>query len=161
MFEQPAGNVEKDRSRIIVILSSAAVAVVVGLIILVGSRSVMQPTQLEMARAGSEEFDSYLGYVQLTNINKTTAERLNNKVGIIRCRVQNTGDRTLVSLQLRGVALGFNNEVLKETVITPMPRVRDSLGPGQSMAIELFLEPIPDPSMVMEMTIEVYGLKVR
>jgi hypothetical protein len=161
MFEQPAGNVEKDRSRMIVILSSAAVAVVVGLIILVGSRSVIQPAQVELARKGSEEFDSYIEHVQITNINRTTAERLQNKIGIIRCRVTNAGDKTITGLQLRGVALGFNNEVLKETIITPLPRVRESLGPNQFMPIELYLEPIPDPAAVMEMTIEVYGLKVR
>jgi hypothetical protein len=145
----------------IVILSSAAVALVVGLIILVGSRSVIQPTQVEMARKGAEEFDSYAGSIQITNINRSTAERLHNKIGIIRCRVQNTGDRAIVGLQLRGVALGFNNEALKETVITPIPKVRDSLEPNQSMPIELYLDPIPDPSQVSEMTIEVHGLKVR
>ncbi|HSE97319.1 MAG TPA: hypothetical protein VLD57_03545 [Blastocatellia bacterium] len=161
MFEQPAGNVEKDRSRIIVILSSAAVAVVVGLIILVGSRSVIQPSQVELSRKGSEEYDSYIEFVQITNLNRSTAERLSNKIGIIRCRVQNTGEKVLTGLQLRGVAIGFDGEVLKETVITPIPKVRDTLAPNQFIPIELYLEPIPDPATVMEMAIEVSGLKVK
>jgi hypothetical protein len=161
MFEQPAGNVEKDRSRLIMILSGAAVLAVIALIILVSSRAPSTPTEVELARPGSEEFDSYIQNVQITGLAKTTAERLHNKVGIIRCRVQNAGDKVITALQLRGVALGFNNEVLRENVVTPVPRVREVLNPNQALPIELYIEPIPDPSEVMEMTIEIVGLKVK
>jgi hypothetical protein len=161
MFEQPVGKVEKDRSRLIMALSGAAVVVVIALIILVGSRGSSEPAPVEMAHSGSPEFDSYSSFVQITNVAKSTAERLHNKVGIIRCRVMNTGEKTLVGLQLRGIAVGFDNQVLKETVITPIPRVKDSLGPNQFIPIELFFEPLPSPDQVMEMTIELYGLKIK
>ncbi|HXG66047.1 MAG TPA: hypothetical protein VNO70_13175 [Blastocatellia bacterium] len=161
MFNEPSGNTEKDRSRLIMIVSGVAVLVVIGLIILVGSRGPAEATRVDLAKPGSEEFDSYAPHVVIANIDRSTAERLNNKIGIIRCRVRNTGDKTLVALQLRGAAIGFNDDVLKETIITPIPRFHESLGPNQSIPIELVLEPIPDPMNVADMTIEVVGLKVK
>jgi hypothetical protein len=161
MFEKPAGKMEKDRSRIIVAISSAAVLIVVVGIILMGSRCNSEPAQIDMARQDSPEFDSYKEFAQINNIETTTAVRLKNNIGIIRCRVQNIGDRTIVGLQLRGVAIGLNNEVLKETVITPIPRFKESLGPNQSMKVELNLDPIPERTLVRAMTVELYGLKVK
>jgi hypothetical protein len=161
MLDQRGRNVEKDRSRLIIILSSAAVLIVLVLIILVGSRRLNDKDETQMDRAGTPAFDSYSRYLEITNVNRTTAERLKNQVGIIRCRVLNNGDQVLTGLQLRGVAIGFNNEVLKETIITPIPKFRESLGANQYIPIELYLEPIPDPAAVMDMTIEVYGLRLK
>jgi hypothetical protein len=161
MFNEPSGNTEKDRSRLIMAVSGIAVLVVIGLIILVNSLGPAETTRVDLAKPGSEEFDSYVAHVVITNIDRSTAERLNNKFGTIRCRVRNTGDKTLVALQLRGAAIGHNGEVFDETIITPIPRFHESLGPNQSIPIELVLEPIPDPTNVADMTIEVVGIRVK
>lgn len=162
MFEKPADTPEKDRSRLIMLLSGIAVLVVIALIILATSLGVGDGKKpIEMARAGSPEFDSYSPFLKVTIIDKRAGERLNNKYGRIICNVQNLGDQTLEGLQVRGVALGFNNEVYKEKILTPVPQQEETLAPNQRIDIDLYLEPIPDPSQVMEMTVQLHGLKIK
>lgn len=57
--------------------------------------------------------------------------------------------------------VGFNNEVLNEKVISPVPRLRDTLDPHQSLEIDLNVEPIPDRSQIMDMLVEIYALQVK
>lgn len=160
MFEPKAGNEEKDRSRSVMILSGIAVTLVVVLIILVTSfRKHSSP--LETSRAGSSEFDSYVQYIKIDSLEKRHGERLNNRYGRITCTVENAGDRVVSALQLRAAAVDLGDVVVREKIITPVPNIKDTLGPNLSMAIDLYLEPIPDPSTLKDMTIEVYGLKVK
>jgi hypothetical protein len=166
MFEKPAGKEEKDRSRLIILLSGAAVVIVIGLILLSRACPADSSEKLSLARQGEDEFDNYAPLIEISNVNRTTAERLGNQVGIIRCRVKNTGDKIITALQLKGVAWGDGNEdqvyeVIKESVSTPVPRQRETLGPGQAVQVEIYIEPLPELSAVKEMTIELYGLKVR
>ena len=160
MFEQPTGNEEKDRSRSVMILSGIAVMFVVVLIILVTSFG-KRAAPLEIARAGSPEFDSYAEFIKINNIDKRHGERLNNRYGRIRCTVENTGDRVLSALQLRAAAVDLGDVLVREKIISPVPNIKETLGPGQSVDIDLYLEPIPDPSTLKDMTIEIYGLKLK
>jgi hypothetical protein len=160
MFEQPAVKSEKDRSQTIMILSGVAVLVVIALIIIVTSIG-RRPTQMEMAYAGSPEFDAYAPNVRIGNIDKRSGERLNIRYARILCTVQNAGDKVLAGLQLRAAVIGTGGQVLKEKVFTPVPNNKDTLGPNQSMNIDVSLERVPDPSEIMDMTIELYGLKVK
>ncbi|HXU08034.1 MAG TPA: hypothetical protein VN743_03480 [Blastocatellia bacterium] len=160
MFEQPAVRSEKDRSQTIMILSGVAVLAVIVLIIIVTSFGRRQ-TQTEMARAGSAEFDAYAASVTLGNVDKKTGERLNIRYARILCTVQNTGDQVLTGLQLRAVILGTGGQLIKEKVFTPIPNTRDTLAPNQSMNIDVSIERVPDPADIMDMTIELYGLKVK
>jgi hypothetical protein len=160
MFEQPAGNEEKDRSRSVMILSGIAVMFVVVLIILVTSFG-KRAAPLEIARPGSPEFDSYAQFIKINNIDKRHGERLNNRDGRIRCTVENAGDRVLSGLQLRAAAVDLGDVLVREKIISPVPNIKEMLGPGQSVDIDLYLEPIPDPSTLKDMTIEVYGLKLK
>ncbi|HSF24086.1 MAG TPA: hypothetical protein VLE20_07660 [Blastocatellia bacterium] len=160
MFEPKAGNEEKDRSRSVMILSGIAVTLVVVLIILVTSfRKHASP--LETARPGSAEFESYAQFIKLNNIEKRHGERLNNRYGRITCTVENAGESALSALQLRAAAIDLGDVVVREKIITPVPNMRETLGPNQSMAIDLYIEPIPDPSSLKDMIIEVHGLKVK
>jgi len=120
-----------------------------------------RPTQIEFASAGSPEFDAYAPSVRISNIEKKTGERLNIKYARIQCTVQNAGDQVLVGLQLKATILGTGGQVLKEKIITPVPNTRDTLGPNQTMSIDVSAERVPDPSEIMEMTIEVHALKVN
>ena len=160
MFEQPVVKSEKDRSKTIMIVSGLAVLVVIVLIIVVTSFGRRQSVS-EFAHAGSPEFDAYAPNVTIGNIEKVTGERLNIKYGRIQCTVQNAGEQVLVGLQLRMAVIGTGGQVLRERVITPVPNTRDTLGPNQAMKIDLSVERVPDRSEIMEMTIEVYGLKLK
>jgi hypothetical protein len=163
MFEQPVGKVEKDRSRSIMLLSGAAVLLVVGLVILFSS-IVSQDVKVEMARPGSQEFDDYSRFVSIAIKSKYTGERLGVKYARIVCTVRNDGDRVITGLQVRGMMVGFNNEVLKDKVMSPIPNRRErreTLDPHQSFEIDMNVEPIPDPSQIMDMLVEIDALKVR
>jgi hypothetical protein len=161
MFEQPVGKVEKDRSRLIMLLSGTAVLLVIGLIILVSSY-VSQDVKVEMSRPGSPEFDSYSSFVTVAIKSKYTGVTFSGvKYARIECTVRNDGDRVLNGLQIRGVIVGFNNEALKDKVISPIPRQRETLDPQQSLDLDLNVEPVPDPSQIMDMLVEVYALKVK
>jgi len=158
MFEQPAGRVEKDRSRLIMLSSGAMVLLIIGVIILSTSYCSRDAT-VEMARAGSPEFDSYAPSVNITINDKRTGERLNVRYGRLLCTIRNDGDQVLVGLQVRSVVLGFSNEVLVERITSPIPRQRDVLNPHQSMDIDLNMEPIPE--LIMDMKVEIHALKVK
>ncbi len=169
IFEQPAGNVEKDRSRLIMIISGVAVFIVIGLIV-VQQMYHTGSARVDFARAGSPEFDSYRDFVVLSNIEKYTGERLNLNYARLRGRIQNTGDKSIVALQLRMAAVDFENETHKRkdgslvekfvTVIPSQLTGRKSIEPNDIMDIELNLEPIPDTGL-MDIIVEVVGLKVK
>ena len=160
MFEQPTIKSEKDRSQVIMILSGLAVLVVIALIIIVTSFS-RRPSPTQAAHAGTAEFDSYASNVKISNLDKKTGERLNTRYARMLCVVQNTGDKVLTALQLRAAVIGTGGKLIREKIFTPVPNNRDTLGPNQSMNIDVSLEPVPDPAEIMDMTIEVYGLKLK
>ncbi len=160
MFEQPAIKSEKDRSRTIMILSGLAILAVVALIIIVTSFA-RRPQQTEFAVAGSYEFDANAASVLISNIEKKTGERITGRYALILCKVQNAGDKVLTGLQLKATVIGTGGQLIREKTITPVPNSRDTLGPNQAMRVEVSLERVPDPSEIIDMTIELYGLKVK
>src|SRR5436853_1887281 len=162
MFEQPEEKANKDHSRLIMTVSGFLLVVFVALTIIVGTRASKHPAPpLEMARPGSAEFDSYKQSIKMDEIKKATAKNMFGNIGMLSAHVQNAGDSLITGLQLRAVALGFNNEILKEKTITPIPKSRESLGPHETMFIEIQLEKIPEPGDIMEMTIELVGFKLK
>jgi hypothetical protein len=165
MFEEPeTSNKEKDRSRLIITLSGIAVLLVIGLVVFVGSRSSARQNMagMEMARPGAAEFDSYVQFVKMTGLERqTTSTLLGRKLGILKANFTNAGDKTLTGLRLRGVALGFGGEILAEKIVTPVPRLKEALGPGEVLPVTLQIDPIPDPGKIQEMTIEVYAVRVK
>jgi len=158
MFEQPAGKIEKDRSRTIMLLSGVAVLAVIALVVLVTSISRKQ-APMEFARPGSPEFDSYISQVKLSNIEKRKGERLNVFYGRFLVTLENTGDKTLVGLQVRMAAIDMNKDLVREKVVTVIPAIRGPLEAGQSARLDISFEPIPNPDDLQDMTIEVYSLK--
>lgn len=160
MFEQPAVKSEKDRSRTIMTLSGLAIVGVIALIILVTSFA-RRPSQTEFMTAGSPEFDAYAPNISIGNIEKRTGERITGKYALILCKVQNDGDKVLTGLQLRATVIGTGGQLIREKIITPVPGSRDTLGPKLAMKVEVSLERVPDPTEIRDMTIELYGLKVK
>ena len=163
MFEQSKENVEKDRSRLVVLISGIAVAAVILLIVLVSS-FCKSGGRFEMAGPESDEFKSYASNIKVELVDKREGEReLGKLVRYARlvCNVTNTGDKTLVGLQLKGIAVGFNNETLREKVTTYIPGPHGELDPGEMIRVEITMEPIPDPATIMDFKVEVAGLKVE
>ena len=160
MFEQSAAKSEKDRSQTIMILSGVAVLIVIVLIIVVSSLG-KRTAQAEFAHAGSPEFDSYAPNIKIGSLKKRSGERMDYRYARILCTVENVGDAVLVGLQLRAAIIGTGNQLIKEKIFTPVPNSRDELDPHQSMNIDVSVERVPDPSEIMDMTIEVYGLKLK
>ena len=184
MFEQPAGKVEKDRSRSIMILSGIAVLAVIVLIVAV---TRLKPTaQIEMDRVSpvsqsypesesdfeqiycpaqdvpQTEAQAYVQHILITDIDKRRGEypNLNSKYVRILCTIKNAGDRTLSGLQMRMVLFGLNCVTLREKIITLIPEKKTTLGPGESVSIDLSIDRIPDQSEVIHMRIEPYALKL-
>ena len=160
MFEQSAAKSEKDRSQTIMILSGLAVLVVIVLIIVVSSLG-KRTAQADFAHAGSTEFDSYAANIKIGSLDKRSGERMNYKYARILCTIENAGDAVLVGLQLRAAIIGTGNQLIKEKIFTPVPNSRDELDPHQSMNIDVSVERVPDPSEIMDITIELYGLKLK
>ncbi|HYP25124.1 MAG TPA: hypothetical protein VE262_00260 [Blastocatellia bacterium] len=161
MFEQPAGKVEKDRSRLIMIVSAIAVVSVIGLIVLVGALGRKEPERAQMSGPGSADYDSYAPYLAITDFEKWEGERVNSRYGRLTARVRNTGDKVVTGLQVRGTAIGLNDEVLRQRTLTVIPGQRRVLDPNGVAEIDLFIEPIPDPTQVKDMTLEITGLKLQ
>ncbi len=188
MFEQPTGKVEKDRSRLIMIVSAVAVLLVIGLIIIVtqvwrprpvheefervytaapegeaieGSQPILPPGQVNSNNQPQSEAQAYASFIEIADVDKRTGVRLNTNYARILCAVRNNGDRVITGMQLRMVLYGFNWEVLKEKIVTPIPHTREMLGPGQSMDLDVSIDRCPPPEAVMEMRLELYSLKIR
>ena len=142
------------------ILSGFAVLVVLALIIMVSSLA-RRPSHTEFANVGAPEFDEYSTNVAITNIEKKTGERITGRYVLIQCVVQNTGDKALSGLQLKATVLGTGGQVVREKIVTPVPNNRDVLAPNQSMKVDVSLERVPEPWEIMDMTIELHGLKVK
>ncbi len=168
MFEQPIGKVEKDRSRLIIVISGLAVLGVIVLMIFVSSYSSSQKKEIDVALAGSPEFDSYAPNVRIENFEQIAGERLNVHFARMKCTVTNAGDKTITALHLRGVIFRYLDESLKEELIKEkfvmiIPNQFDKLAPNQRIRIEIFMEPIPDPYSIayVQMKIDLQGLKTE
>jgi hypothetical protein len=161
MFEQPIGKAEKDRSRTIIVASGLAVLTVILLIVMASWIGNRGQQGVEFSPVGSSEFNAYAEFLKIEGLNTREGERLNNNYVRFLCAVRNTGDRTLVGLQLRGVCKGFAGEVLKEKIFTPIPNQRETLGQNQAMDLDLYIEPTPAASEISEMTLEISAIKLK
>ena len=162
MFDESKLETGKDRSSLIMVLCGTAVVIVVALVIFAGSRSSAQKPDGGWVKPGSSEFNAYAPFIKLTNIDKTTSSTmLGSYLGYFRGTIQNTGNRTLIGLRIRGVALGFDNETLAQRVGTPIPKVQSSLAPNESMQVSVQVDPIPDPNTIMDMVLKVDEFKLK
>jgi hypothetical protein len=186
MFEQPAGNVEKDRSRMIMLMSGIAVLAVIVLIIAVTRYKPASGIEMEAVVPVSQsypesEFDesgrmpcppqaaqnteaqAYVPNLLIRDIDKRKGEyqNLNSKYMRLLCNIKNGGDRMIVGLEMRMVLFGFNCEVLREKPIGVIPAKKTRLAPGESISIDASIDRSPDPSEVMYMRIEPRALKLN
>jgi hypothetical protein len=188
MFEQPTGKVEKDRSRLIMIASAVAVLAVIGLIILVtqvwkptptheefervyapapegeaieGSQQITPPGQGNANGQPKSEAQAYSQMIEIAGVDKRTGVRLNTNYARILCTVRNNGESVVTGMQLRMVLYGFSGQVLREKIVTPVPQLREILGPGATMDLDVSIDRSPPPEEIMDMRLELYSLKLR
>ncbi len=114
-----------------------------------------------LVRAGTPEFDDYLKgpKIALTNVEKFES---NNMVGYrydVTCRIENLGPRPLRGVELRGFILDFENKVIAERIVHPVPLKQPTLAPGQSMPAQVMIDGIKDSGQVMDVRVEVRGLR--
>ena len=163
MFDQSETTEGKDRSRLIIAVSGIAVLLVVALIIIVASRPPAQsPAEQEWPGPGSAEFDSYSPNIVIGKPDKSTSTTLiGRRLAIIRADVTNQGDKTVIGLKVKASAVGFGGETLASRIATPVPRQKETLGPGETTKIEIQLDPIPPPGQIQDFTLQVTALRLK
>ncbi|HEY7911018.1 MAG TPA: hypothetical protein VIG62_03815 [Blastocatellia bacterium] len=188
MFEQPTGKVEKDRSRLIMVVSAVAVLAVIGLIIIVtqvwkpspsheefervyapapegeaieGSQQIVPPGQGNANSQPQSEAQAYAHLIEIAGIDKRTGVRLNTNYARILCTVRNNGDRVVTGMQLRMILYAFGGQVIKDKIVTPVPQIRETLGAGETMDLDVSIDRSPRAEEIMDMRLELYSLKLR
>ena len=162
MFDQSETQEGKDRSRIVIALSGIAVLLVVALIIIVASRPPSQTAEQEWPGPGSAEFDSYSANIVISGIEKyTNTTLIGRRQATIKAAVTNNGDKAVIGLKIKAAAMGFGGETLTSRVATPVPRQKETLGPGETARVEIQLDPIPDPAQIQDFTLQVSALRLK
>lgn len=155
--------VEKQARRSIILIAAIALIVVAVLVLIVTrSRPQYQQTLQNVSRAGSAEFDGYRDKVGLEIIEKIEHP---NMVGMsqyeIQARLTNNGDRTITGIELAGKILGLDDQIIRESISLPIPRLRsEPLKPGESMKVAVKIDRPGNVSDadVKDLLIELHGL---
>ena len=165
MFEaKPVDAADNKRGNLIVgALSLLALALVVGVMYVAGSKGDVKPPLPNAVRAGAAEFESYKGKVEIEVIDKIVHP---NMIGMkqfeIRVRVTNRGDRLLTGLEIAGRMIDLGDKLIKESVSVPIPRVRtEPLKPGESIKVSVKIDGPGNLSEgeVKDLLIELRGLQ--
>lgn len=155
--------VEKQARRSIILIAAIAL-IVVAVLVLIVTRSRPQYQQMlqNVSRAGSAEFDGYRDKVGLEIIEKIEHP---NMVGMsqyeIQARLTNNGDRTITGIELAGKIQGLDDQIIKESISLPIPRLRsEPLKPGESMKVAVKIDRPGNVSDadVKDLLIELHGL---
>jgi hypothetical protein len=99
--------------------------------------------------------------IEIAGVDKRTGVRLNTNYARILCTVRNNGESVVTGMQLRMVLYGFSGQVLREKIVTPVPQLREILGPGATMDLDVSIDRSPPPEEIMDMRLELYSLKLR
>lgn len=155
--------VEKQARRSIILIAAIAL-IVVAVLVLIVTRSRPQYQQMlqNVSRAGSAEFDGYRDKVGLEIIEKIEHP---NMVGMsqyeVQARLTNNGDRTITGIELAGKIQGLDDQIIKESISLPIPRLRsEPLKPGESMKVAVKIDRPGNVSDadVKDLLIELHGL---
>ncbi len=155
--------VEKQARRSIILIAVIAL-IVVAVLVLIVTRSRPQYQQMlqNVSRAGSAEFDGYRDKVGLEIIEKIEHP---NMVGMsqyeVQARLTNNGDRTITGIELAGKIQGLDDQIIKESISLPIPRLRsEPLKPGESMKVAVKIDRPGNVSDadVKDLLIELRGL---
>jgi hypothetical protein len=64
-------------------------------------------------------------------------------------------------MQLRMILYAFGGQVIKDKIVTPVPQIRETLGAGETMDLDVSIDRSPRAEEIMDMRLELYSLKLR
>lgn len=172
MFESPIETIEQAEKRQklkILAATSVAFAAVIAAILYWSARQTpsVAPGEPERPladafRAGSPEFEQYRKFVTIEKQEGVQAENmLKQKIVVLRGLLANRGPRTLNGVEVKAVVYDFNNTPVAQRLAAPIPRRRPTLGPNESMIIEVTIDPVPPQAVISTFEIVLEGLKFQ
>ncbi|GBC81324.1 hypothetical protein HRbin10_00432 [bacterium HR10] len=112
--------------------------------------------------AGSPEFEAYRRFVTVENQEATQAQNLiGQKQVVVYGVLTNRGSRTLTGVQVRAIVYDMENRPVAERTAFPIPRRRPSLGPNESMVIQVNVDNVPPKAELARFEIVVEGLRFQ
>lgn len=135
MLELDTPKVEEPKPNRLVLSGLALIVIgLVGAVLwIANSKPGYKPALPNAVRAGNAEFDNYRSKVTLELVDKIVHPNL---IGMaqyeIQVRITNRGDHTLTGLELAGRMIDLSDQLIKEAVSVPIPRLRKTLSPGET-----------------------------
>lgn len=156
---QPVAN-NKTGNLIVSGLALVALGLIGMLFYVANSKPEAKPILTNPLRAGTAEFESYKGKIELVTVETIVHP---NMIGMkqyqVKGRLTNRGDRTLSGLEIAAQMIDLSDKVIKELVSYPVPRFRtDPLKPGEAMNFSIKLD---GPAHVTEDDIKTFVLELR
>jgi len=173
MFESPLEVTEQaergTKWKIVLITAGVCVVILAAIVYLSARRTSPPPPPGEPAtiladadRPGSPPFEEYKRFVSVENQDGTQAENLlGQKMVVLRGLLVNRGSRTLTGAEVKGILYDFNNKPVANRLAAPIPRRRPTLGPDESMMIEVTIDPVPPGADISMFEIVIQGLKFQ
>lgn len=167
MFESPElSSAKASRNRALMIIGLAVVVFVAiiatVLFYLSQHRAVQQASATMPYRAGSPQFESYKRFIEIEQREPEAASNLLGQVqAVARAYVRNRGNRTIVLLELRGVAYDADGNEIAYRLARPIPKLRPQLAPGESMAVQVNIDTIPAGANPYAARVELNGLRLK
>jgi hypothetical protein len=171
MFTPPSDVEREERRRRwqVLVITAIGFAVIGGLILYWSARRTTSGpagpggTGLTgFVSAGSPEFEAYRRFVTVENQEATQAQNLiGQKQVVVYGLLTNRGSRTLTGVQVRAIVYDMENRPVAERTAFPIPRRRPSLGPNESMVIQVNVDNVPPKAELARFEIVVEGLRFQ
>ncbi len=172
MFQSPLEHEERQerrRRRAILLVTIGVFVGVVGLILFWSARGTKsrpgaagEAALAGFVSAGSPEFEAYRPFVTVEDQEATQAQNLiGQKQVVVYGRLTNRGSRTLTGVQVRAIVYDLENRPVAQRTAFPIPRRRPSLGPQESMVIQVNVDNVPPRAELARFEIVVEGLRFQ
>ncbi len=161
-LNKPKTEEPKTNRLVVGILALIVVGLVGGVIWVARSKPEIKPILTNAVRAGNAEFEGYKSKVALELVDKIVHP---NMIGMaqyeIQVRVTNRGDRTLTGLELAGRMIDLSDQLIKEGVSAPVPRLRKTLPPGETLLASVKIDAPAKitEDQVKDLLVELRGLQ--
>jgi len=172
MFTPPLEREEREQRRRqwkILLITIAGFALIAGLLLYWSARRTTSGpagaagTALAgFVSAGSPEFEAYRRFVTVEDQEATQAQNLiGQKQVVVYGRLTNRGARTLTGVQVRAIVYDMDDRPVAERTAFPIPRRRPSLGPNESMIIQVNVDNVPPKANPARFEIVIEGLRFQ
>jgi hypothetical protein len=159
---------EPDSSRTIIIVVAIAAALLIGgLFYLLMRKSVTgdatTPRLASALRAGNPEFEKYKSQIVLDDPQADESKRaLGDWVMTLKTTVRNLTGRTITGLEIRGVVVDHQNQVVKERTVVVIPvKQQSELEPNKTVFAAVLLDRMTDEDDRANIKMEVAGVTFK